>query len=446
MIRKLLTSLLCLLLALSLPLCAFAANQTTISVGLGDELAQQQFVKDLLDVVAIRVVNDAETGAAALSVLISDESVVTAAFRADEEGIFAQSDVLGDKTVFIGMEDLQELMKEAMEQSGTQLPMNFTGAFDLNKLLEDIIKVASEDAELIEAAEDIANRAVVTDGEFASELHDTAERKTELTLANADYVKFIETKTVRYVIETLLKMSNPAMSESDINAQIDSALDEAKKAYEQMDITEAITAYTVDGDKTLVALTVDTQMVESQDKVAEGEKPQTVLMPMSYNRLTVESGALHTVSIEAQSNDKTEAVIKAHLNENNDGTANGLLGILAGPQEINVAYNRTVDADAAVNVLDVYTRSGATSLLEPAASDRPIISLKVETKEVSGEELAAVAAATKENSVELLKMSQDEAQEFGAEVTTRASQLMFAVLSKMPASVLENLGALIPMN
>ena len=63
MLRKLLSSILCVLLAVMLPLCAFAATEGTLTIIPGDELASNTMIKDLCDALAFKGIVDLENNA-----------------------------------------------------------------------------------------------------------------------------------------------------------------------------------------------------------------------------------------------------------------------------------------------------------------------------------------------------------------------------------------------
>lgn len=93
MIRKWLTTLLCLLLSLALPLCALADTQHTVQVIPGDDMASVDGVKDLCDALAVKVTTNDKAGALTLN--LSGTDVLNVKLTADENGLYVQSELLG---------------------------------------------------------------------------------------------------------------------------------------------------------------------------------------------------------------------------------------------------------------------------------------------------------------------------------------------------------------
>lgn len=98
MIRKILTTVLCVLLVMALPLSALAATQHTLSIIPGDEIASVDAVTDLFKTLSFRLTMDED--AAAIGIAMDDTDVLTAAMRSDENGVYVQSDSLADGVLY----------------------------------------------------------------------------------------------------------------------------------------------------------------------------------------------------------------------------------------------------------------------------------------------------------------------------------------------------------
>lgn len=464
MIRKLLTSILCLLMALSLPLCSLAATQTTLTLIPGDDMAKEQIVKELADALAIQATYDDEAGA--LSILVSGESVLTIALRVAEDGLFAQSAILGEKPVYLSIEDIQALLKSVMEQSGAdsaQIGQMFpalptaelgsiaeakTGSLSKEDAIAQIKESFKDDPVFAEMITDVIERTVETDGVYESELHDTATKKIELTITSADYVKMCDSNFMRKTMTSVVDQQFATLSDEEKAAKVDEMLEQVKKVYTDINLNVPIVVYTADMGETLVAMnveavadgTVDSTVTENGETKTT-TTPVNTKAPMSYYRLTKDGTVTHSASMNVLNDDKSVCTIEGKLDRFSDGTDSGIIGMLADSQEFVLTYSKAVVDGARNREVSVYTRSDATSILEPAASDRPLISIRLESKDVDDALLAAVKAATPETSVEALRLEGDEAETFLGALTTNAMQALYAALSKMPPSVLELIGS-----
>ena len=111
MIRKWMSVLLALMLAVMMPVCAMAeALQHTLTIVPGDFIAAEPAIADLLDVLAITVTPGEKSGA--LNLTLGDTDIVTAALGADTTALYAySSELLGETVVHVTWDDAFELIK-----------------------------------------------------------------------------------------------------------------------------------------------------------------------------------------------------------------------------------------------------------------------------------------------------------------------------------------------
>lgn len=103
MIRKWLTTLMALLLAVMLPVCALADTQHTFSVIPGDAMPMDQAIVDLLDCLSLTFVQGKESGA--LTVNVADEPILMIGATADVTGLYVQSNILSDDVLYVTWDD-----------------------------------------------------------------------------------------------------------------------------------------------------------------------------------------------------------------------------------------------------------------------------------------------------------------------------------------------------
>ena len=121
-----------------------------------------------------------------------------------------------------------------------------------------------------------------------------------------------------------------------------------------------------------------------------------------------------------------------------DGKADGWLALLADETQITFTYAASVEGDSTDRVMALYVRENAVALTELAASERPLFSLRLKTTENADDSaLKAIEAATAETALQPLQMSDEDCTAYITSISTNATQVLYAVLSKLPSSVIE---------
>lgn len=97
-----------------------------------------------------------------------------------------------------------------------------------------------------------------------------------------------------------------------------------------------------------------------------------------------------------------------------------------------------MEGDSTDRVMALYVRENAVALTELAASERPLFSLRLKTTENADDSaLKAIEAATAETALQPLQMSDEDCTAYITSISTNATQVLYAVLSKLPSSVIE---------
>ncbi|MBR6571219.1 MAG: hypothetical protein IKK75_12285 [Clostridia bacterium] len=463
MFRKWLTILVALMM-MAMPFGAMADTQHTLSIVPGDVMASEQAVVDLLNVLDLRLTTGEKSSA--LTVLLNDQEIVSLGLTADASGLFADSQVLGEDVLYITWDDafalLSTLMQvglaesgvndpemiQAMETAMDEMKNSLIAAFEMEVVANPQVSVTltpeesiaamteafPDDPEMAAFAEALYNDMVMEEGTFADENRDTADQKIRMTMDKEDLLNVYDTQFMRDSLRESLTAQYPDLTEEDLELVIA----EAKKMLEAGEFEMIMEVYTADEGATLVGMDMDMNMVMQDNGTST-----MVAMEMDggYDRLTGADGVSHKADVTVQG-DGIEVKFAFELNNLNSGVSNGLLGMLVEGEEFVVTYNgESSDADTRVRKFDLYVRSGATAILQPAASDRPIIGFVVTTEPADEALLSDLENATAENSVNVMSLSEAELNALGETISTNFMQVYFTALSQLPTSVLNMLMA-----
>jgi len=211
---------------------------------------------------------------------------------------------------------------------------------------------------------------------------------------------------------------------------------EVKALYEESGFEMIMEMYTQDAGQALVGVDMIMNMSLDAGEV-EGEKLQTSMqMAAVYDRLTDENGVSYkaTAGIAA---DSSKAEFSFNLNKGNNGVSEGMLGVLAEGEEIVITYEaENIAPDTRVRGAALYMRSGANAILEPAASDRPMISFVLKSEPADESVLNALDTARPETSVNVMKLSDEAMQALGNQIMANGMQVLYTALGQLPTSVL----------
>ena len=481
---KLLAILLALLCAL-LPLSAMAATEYSVQLIPGDDMASVPAVKDLCDALTLRLLQGENSGMLTLN--LSGEDVFSAAARMTGDGLYLDSALLGDKPVYASAEDIGQVLTQlaSAEEGMTQETLNqikpmivhlFSQAgmmselkgmaladpsvtppaeLKSDELREQLQKLYGDDPAMLDYVLGILDRAEITEGSFTSDAHDPATQSIKITLTKDDVAKLQGSSTVRKALT-----QTGAVTEEEAAAELKKAMDNMEK----MDVV--MTLYADDSHLVALEMTMDSAMTVTDD---DGEtERESVQMTAAYNRLTKDGVMNHSATMMLGEDGETEADLAFVLTEEDgsytldgamnevddgkekpiltvkgmltvaDGKADGWLALLADETQITFTYAASVEGDSTDRVMALYVRENAVALTELAASERPLFSLRLKTTENADDSaLKAIEAATAETALQPLQMSDEEATEYLTSISTNATKLLYAALSKLPSSVIE---------
>ena len=483
---KLLAVLLALLLCAMLPLSALAATEYSVQLIPGDDMASVAAVKDLFDVLTFRFLKGENSGMLTLN--LSGEDVFSAAARVTGDGLYLDSAILGDKPVYASAEDigqvltqlasaeegadpeeisqLKPMIVQMFQQFGMMQEWKDTAAADspailptdlaaIEELRTQLQKLYADDEALVDYVLSILDRAEITKGSFTGAAHDPATQSMRLTLTKEDILKLQNSTTIR---DTLMKSGSLTAEE---------AAEELKKSMDNIQKMDVVlTLYGTETDLVSLEMTMDSAMdVVEEDGDIDHENIQ---MTAAYNRLTKDGTVNHSASMLIGEDGDTEAdlafvltakdgsytldgamnevddgkeepmmTVKGVLN-GADGKADGWLALLADETQVTFTYSGSVEGDQTERLVSFYTRENAVAITELAASERPLFSLRLLTVENADDSaLKTVEGATAETALQPLQMSDEDCTAYITSISTNATQVLYAVLSKLPSSVIE---------
>lgn len=457
MIRKWLTMFLAITLAVMIPFAAIADKQHTASVELGDMLSSDEAIKDLLDTLAVRITKDDENGALAL--LLNQKEIVSIGLSVDHTGLYLESGLMGEKVVYISWDDGFSLLSELMAASAAETGIDeevlqgmeislsemknglieaiekddpvamFTPA-QMQENLEVIEEIFPDDPGMVQYIKGIYEDASTEQGSFSSENRDSADQKHHIVIDEQDLLVLGETKYLERLMRETLSAEMPEASEAELDETYNELMAQFKKALQESDFEMIMESYTVNHGKVLVGLDFLVNMT-----ILDGDQRHAIQMTSQYDRLKNDKGTSYHAdgkfAVDAEGIEFTFDLL-----QNRNRISKGMLGVLVDGEEMVITYNAEPVSGTRVRRFDLYLRSGASAILEPAENDRPFITVHALTENAPEETLAALKQATPDNSLNLLKLSDEELITFGEQITTNAVQTLYAALAELPTSTL----------
>lgn len=465
MIRKWVTVLLSLLLALALPLAALADTQHTLTIIPGDMLASEPAIADLFDALSLTVTPGENSGAMTLTV--GEADIATIALSADTTGLYVQSNLLSDDALYVTWDDAfallaqtliagmeaegeevdaatREALETAMQQYKTAVLASLSGTSNTSftastreEALEMLSEMFGDDPKMMDYVNGIYDKMIVEDGEFQDDERDTADQKYSLTMGKEDLLKVCESNYVRDTLTSTLSSSDPSLSEAEVSKEVDEAIEEIRKMYSEGEFQMDMAVYTADAGETLLGMEMGMNM-----KMTSGDESVIMAMNINYDRLTSDTGISHKgdMSIVVDEDDSVQLLLD--LNKGNDGITTGLAGMMVDGAAITVTLDaKPVGTDARERVAAIYMRDNASAIIAPAASERPLISFKLVSGPAAGDKLAVIEKATPDNSMNVMKLSDEEMEALITEIGGRSMQALYTALGALPASVLNLLSS-----
>ena len=236
MIRKWLTTLMALLLAVMLPVCALADTQHTFAVIPGDAMPMDQAIIDLLDCLSLTFMQGKESGA--LTVNVADEPILMIGATADVTGLYAQSNILSDDVLYVTWDDAfavigqvmaaqvepseAELMQQMMDQykqmivTALQTGVKPAQTATMEEGIAAVKEMFKDDPGMVEYVENIYSDLTNEAGVFTAEGRDAATGKQTLKMDNEDLLAICDTNYMRSIVEQIVTSEDPELTGDDL--------------------------------------------------------------------------------------------------------------------------------------------------------------------------------------------------------------------------------------
>jgi len=453
MIRKFLTTMLALVLAVMVPVCALADRQHTLTVIPGPDLAAIEAVADLAEVLSFTLTTGDEGGA--VDIGLSGNQMMSFAASADEKGLYFKSNLTGDDVLYIDWEEGIALfsqlaaaemgeeealaMQQVLEAQLGEIAAASSKPMSTLTTSEDVIaaveKAYPNDPEMVEYTKKIYEKMDVEEGTFASEKRDTATGRTAMNMTNEDLLAICETQTMRSMMADIVKAENPELEGAELDAAADAVLEEVREIYANMEMNMGMSIYTVDDGETIVGLDLSVPMT-----IKDGEETINFVMNFEYNRLTADNGVSYKANLEMGVPDEQDGMITIvfdHFKGSDElYTSHGILALLAAGQQFTITYDATTEDFVRTRLAGVYLRDGAAAVIEPAASERPLISFQVVSQDADSDMVEAVERANADTAVNVLTLSEEGMNNLINNFYVHFTQVYANVLGNLPESIL----------
>ncbi len=482
--RKGLVRLVVIVLALMLPLSAMAQGAaldmlaqastdgkeivTTLTFEPGTMLAAEQAVSDLSTALAIRV-SKLKGGVGSFAVSLSNVDVVNAQMRVQEDGLYLQSETLGQQPLYFSWADIQQGITEAMRSSGSddatisQFSQGFMNGFqqgfaasiagmeegmDPAALMteEQIKKRLTEamdgDDSFVKWMEAIEAKKVVTAGEFSVDGSDVADTKTEIIVTTEDMAALYDVPYIQKQIATQLKAKDATLTDAQVEEQVAAMVGDIKAEIEKSGATAPMTFYTQGEDELVAAevkftgtftpgymetstATTDTVALEGDTsaEVAPVKQPDPVKVDVDFlmTRKTLEESTTHRFTMHALQDDVKKSTITGSMTK----TDTSIFGTFAATDDqeqpvmtadliSDFADEKNTSAELAVTVYEGGTANAVVFGFEQSIGDAAIdTALRISYGE-SVEAIKADAANALMGTIKVNTLIQADSGQFAA--------------------------------
>lgn len=348
---------------------------TTVTFAPGSTLAADKIVADLSAAAALRF-NKVPGGLGAFTLVLSGVDSFTAQLRAQTEGLYVQSEILGAKPLYVAWNDLQKFMEESMKSSGMgsagmgSFGQGFMGGFqggfgagmmatdDGTPLTEEQIKQKitesmGGDDSFVKWIETLEAKKVVITGEFTLEGSDVADTKTELTVTKEDMAALYDVPYVQKQMATQVKAQDSTLTDEQADAKVKELVAQIKDALVKSNAEVPMTFLTK-GEDELIALQIKgtgayQNTVNDVTTNADGStttNTTTTFVPvsfdMTYTTKAVDGGKLHVFTLTGSEKDVKRFGVKGSLTIT-DKTAVGTMTVTDDADKPKLLVDLTCD-------------------------------------------------------------------------------------------------------
>lgn len=438
---------------------------TTVTLKPGALLAEYAEVGQILDIAALRI-HSMPDGYGALALSLSGTDALTAKFKLEKEGVYAQSELLGSQPLYFTWDDIKAFVSKQMEAYAQAQPMGMP--FDMGMLQsmmdgtltqEQMFEMMGIDEELLAIINDIQARQIAESGSFSVEGSDVANLKTVIEITGDDLLRVINLPMVRELMASQY-MTGADAAQEDTDQQIDMQLAQIKQMIAQSNVAITASVYTLDEE--FVAFILDFSAAVDNG----GGATLPIGVHVSVTRTSIDTAKFYQLTVKLTQADQeflnqlgslyvSDAfvtgqyvfyvepdvpVLEVELNcdRSQPDHISAALALTLKQDKYSQAQSVFIvlDKQQADNVkdvvIDVYV-GGSVDEIKKAFAETSLISLKLHivTQPDSGF-FAALQSAVPETSVQLLKMSDTELQTYVQSLEQSLLMTLLTVVENLP--------------
>ena len=464
-------------------------------------------IADLLDAISLQFQGIEGKDVGGFSLRLNKEDVLAISLRTLEDGLLISSKALYEKPVFFSTDDMMALVEEAMKAAESD-PAMAASVAQMQQVMAtgelpqaeavDAIALKGQDVDLsdpetrqamidatggddtfVKWMENVMSRMVETEGEFTGETHDTADKKTEVSLTEEDMASLFETTYVKQVMAQQLAASG--LDEKELDA----TLAELAAEYRKMDVVMDMVILEKGEDIVSIympaTITMPVEVVEAMETEeatdatdateAAPAEPQVMTMELKYDRLTTDGNAAYTfgltmnvegegVAINGRVQQKAaeaydmlfsvdvtgmgQVLLVQGTYEKTEDKLYALLSVLPlNSNEVlaELTYEKKAEAGFEGH-LSIYLGGSTAELLELTSDKVLILTLNLVSEKVQADgRFDDILALTAADAVQPTKLTPEESSAFQNELLTNLQKLAEEVLPLLPQSFLAFIGA-----
>ncbi len=476
MFRKILASILCLMMLVAMPLSSLAATDVSIRLVPGEDLtAQVPQLGTILNALNFRVIFDEEAGQFALE--SEKGEILSAALRGSEDGFYVASPFLGDRVLYFTPEDIAKLMEEMMRQGGAdeetiaQFQQSMqqglsgsttnTAAFGANP--EEVLT----DPAMLQFMENIMNKISIEEGQYTDAAFNPATTKTTISMTGEDILPMLDSQTMKDAYanaaeaagmsgEELLAQVKDLFSQIEMTIDVVVYTDEDDLCAMQMDMLmkgDVTLETTVNGKTVTETDSIDMTMDMDVNVLDVGDDQENINLVVNMKSLKPEEENL-SFTADIRVNDDADTVafmgkvvadeetaleFQGIFTQGEDDSVKGWVALLAEGTQVTFTVDASKKAENLyAAMLSLYVREDASAIVEPSWSDKALFSFAVEAN--TDAELPALVEklknATPETSLRLTSLSEDELQNELQAIALDANSALLTGLGNLPTELL----------
>lgn len=474
MFRKILASLLCLMMLVAMPLSSLAATDVSLRLIPGEELtAEVPELGTILNALNFRLIF--EEGAGLFALESTNGEIASAALRGDEEGdsFYVASAFLGDRVLYFTADDIAKLMEEMMRQQGVDEEViaqfqqgmsgatNNTAAFGANP--EEVLT----DPAMLQFMENITNKISVEEGQYTDAAFNPATTKTSISMTGEDILPMLDSQVMKdayanaaqaagMTADELLSQVKDLFTQIDMNINVVVYTDEDDLCSMQMDMImkgDVTLETTVDGKTVTETESIDMTMDMAVNVLDVADDQENINLVANINSAKPEEEKV-SLTADIRVNDDADTIafmgklvadeetaldFQGIFTEGEDDTVKGWVALLTDGTQITFTVDAAKKAENLYSaMLSLYVRENASSIVEPSWSDKALFSFAVDvnTDAETPELLTKLQSVTSENAVRLGTMDEEQLKAELEGITLDANSALMTALGNLPTELL----------